>query len=271
MSPDRSLPDRPTHVNLRLEGKLAVITGGSKGIGLACARAFLDEGARVALLSRDPANLASARASLGRDVFTRAVDLADAAAAKLAFAEVSAAQGPIDVLINSAGAARRHPPLELDAAAWRQAIDAKFFPAINAMDAVLPAMAARGTGAVVNIIGVGGKVADPFHIAGGAANAALMLATTGLAVAYAPRGVRINGINPGMTRTGRVKDRLEVEARTSGGSPEDLLRKAESRIPAGRMATPEEVAQVALFLASEQASYIFGAVLPMDGATHPVI
>jgi NAD(P)-dependent dehydrogenase (short-subunit alcohol dehydrogenase family) len=258
-------------MNLRLEGKLAVITGGSKGIGLACARAFLEEGARVALLSRDPANLASARASLGRDVFTRAVDLADAEAAKRAFAEVSSDLGPVDVLVNSAGAARRHPPLELDAAAWRQAIDAKFFPTVNAMDAVLPGMAARGSGAVVNIIGVGGKVADPFHIAGGAANAALMLATKGLAVAYAPRGVRINGINPGMTKTGRVKDRLDVEARTSGCTQEQLLRKAESRIPAGRMATPEEVAQAALFLASGQAGYIFGVVLPMDGAANPVI
>jgi NAD(P)-dependent dehydrogenase (short-subunit alcohol dehydrogenase family) len=258
-------------MNLGLKGTLAVITGGSKGIGLACARAVLAEGARVALLSRDPANLSSARADLLGDAFTRAVDLADPAAARQAFAEVAAALGPVDVLVNSAGAARRHPPLELDAAAWRQAIDAKFFPTINAMDAVLPAMAARGSGVVVNIIGVGGKVADPFHIAGGAANAALMLATKGLAAAYAPRGVRINGINPGMTKTGRVKDRLDVEARTSGCSQEELLGKAESKIPAGRMATPEEVAQVALFLASDQASYVFGAVLPMDGAAHPVI
>jgi NAD(P)-dependent dehydrogenase (short-subunit alcohol dehydrogenase family) len=256
---------------LNLEGKVTVVTGGSKGIGLACARAFLEEGARVAVVSRDPANLASARDSLGREVLTVAADLSDAAAARRAFAEVAGVLGPVDVLVNCAGAARRHAPFELDAAAWRQAIDSKFFPSINAMDAVLPAMAARGTGAVVNIIGVGGKFADPFHIAGGAANAALMLATTGLAAAYAPRGVRINGINPGMTRTGRVTDRMEVEARASGGDPGELLKRAESRIPAGRMAAPEEVARVALFLASDRASYVFGAILPLDGAAHPVI
>jgi NAD(P)-dependent dehydrogenase (short-subunit alcohol dehydrogenase family) len=161
--------------------------------------------------------------------------------------------------------------MELDSAAWKQAIDAKFFPTINAMDAVLPAMAERGSGAIVNIIGVGGKMADVFHIAGGAANAALMLATTGLAAAYAPRGVRINAINPGLTRTGRVTDRLEVEARSSGASQEEVLKRAVSKIPAGRMATPEEIAHVALFLASSQASYVSGVVLPLDGVSHPAI
>ena len=160
-------------------------------------------------MSREAGNLASARSSLGGDVITRSVDLSDSVAAKEAFAWAADEFGSVDILINSAGAARRHPPFELDSAAWKQAIDAKFFPSINSMDAVLPAMAARGTGAIVNIIGVGGKVADAFHIAGGAANAALMLASTGLAAAYAPRGVRINAINPGLTLTGRVADRLE--------------------------------------------------------------
>ena len=258
-------------MDLQLRDKRVVITGGSKGIGLACARAFLDEGARVALMSRDPGNLASARASLGQDVRTYAVDLSDPAAAGRAFLAIVDLLGAVDVLINSAGAARRHPPMELDSAAWKQAIDAKFFPTINAMDAVLPAMAARGSGAIVNIIGVGGKMADVFHIAGGAANAALMLATTGLAAAYAPRGVRINAINPGLTRTGRVTDRLEVEARSSGASQEEVLKRAVSKIPAGRMATPEEIAHVALFLASSQASYVSGVVLPLDGVSHPAI
>jgi NAD(P)-dependent dehydrogenase (short-subunit alcohol dehydrogenase family) len=114
-------------------------------------------------------------------------------------------------------------------------------------------------------------MADVFHIAGGAANAALMLATTGLAAAYAPRGVRINAINPGLTRTGRVTDRLEVEARSSGASQEEVLKRAVSKIPAGRMATPEEIAHVALFLASSQASYVSGVVLPLDGVSHPAI
>ena len=99
----------------------------------------------------------------------------------------------------------------------------------------------------------------------------LMLATTGLAAAYAPRGVRINGINPGMTKTGRVEDRLEVEARARGLALEDVRARARDKIPAGRMAEPEEIAQVALFLASPLSSYVTGAIIPMDGGSHPVI
>jgi NAD(P)-dependent dehydrogenase (short-subunit alcohol dehydrogenase family) len=258
-------------MNLQLSGRTVIITGGSKGIGLACARAFLLEGARVALFSRDPANLESARAALGSDVFTHAVDLSNAASAEQAFEAVETALGPVDVLVNSAGSARRHAPGELNAAAWKQAMDGKFFTYVHAMDAVLPGMAARRSGAIVNIIGIGGRVADSFHLAGGAANAALMLATTGLAAAYAPRGVRINGINPGMTRTGRVEDRLEVEARARGLAPEDVRAMARDKIPAGRMAEPEEIAQVALFLASPLSSYVTGAIIPMDGGSHPVI
>ena len=258
-------------MDLQLKGKVAVIAGGSKGIGLACARAFLAEGARVALLSRDAANLAAAGSILGAEVFTHAVDLTDPAAAVRAFAAVTAALGPVDVLFNSAGAARRHAPHELDSAAWRQAMDSKFFTCIHAMDAVLPSMAARGSGAVVNIIGVGGKVASPVHIAGGSANAALMLATTGLAAAYAPKGVRINGINPGLTLTGRVEERIAAESRMSGASAREVRARMEEGIPLGRFARPEEIAQVALFLASPCASYVMGAIVPMDGASNPVI
>ena len=258
-------------MNLDLAGKIVAITGGSKGIGLACARAFLREGAKVALLSRSPENLADARKSLEADVFSYAVDLSDASAADKAFQAVEKELGPIDILVNSAGAAKRHAPGELNAVAWRQAMDGKFFTTIHAMDAVLPGMAARGAGTIVNVIGIGGKVADRFHLAGGSANAALMLATTGLAAAYASKGIRINGINPGLTRTGRVKDRIALEARVTGRSAGELLAEAESKIPVGRMAEPEEIAQLALILASSQTRYVVGAIVPMDGSVNPVI
>ncbi len=111
--------------------------------------------------------------------------------------EVERDIGAIDVLVNSAGAARRSAPADLDAAAWHAAMDAKYFSYIHPLDAVLKRMAARGRGAVVNIIGSGGKVANPVHLPGGAANAALMLASTGLAAAFAPKGIRVNAINPG--------------------------------------------------------------------------
>jgi NAD(P)-dependent dehydrogenase (short-subunit alcohol dehydrogenase family) len=124
--------------------------------------------------------------------------------------------------------------------------------------------------AIVNIIGAGGKVASPVHLPGGAANAALMLATAGLAAAFAPKGIRINGINPGATLTGRLQEGLSVEARMSGLSEDQLLKRMQGKIPLGRLGTPEEVARVALFLASDAASYVTGAIVPMDGGANPV-
>jgi NAD(P)-dependent dehydrogenase (short-subunit alcohol dehydrogenase family) len=132
-------------------------------------------------------------------------------------------------------------------------------------------MAARGRGAVVNVIGMGGKVGNPVHLPGGAANAALMLATVGLAAAFGPKGIRVNAINPGGTLTGRVQEGLAVEAKVTGLSPAELLKRNEAKIPLGRLGTPEEVARVALFLASDQASYVTGAIVPMDGGASSVI
>jgi NAD(P)-dependent dehydrogenase (short-subunit alcohol dehydrogenase family) len=177
----------------------------------------------------------------------------------------------VDVLVNSAGAAKRTPPDELDARAWRAAMDAKFFTYIHPTDVVVKRMAARGRGAIVNVIGSGGRVASPVHLPGGAANAALMLATVGLAAAYGPKGVRVNGINPGQTLTGRVQEALALESRMTGLGVDELRRRAEARIPLGRLGTPEEVAQVALFLASDRASYVTGALVPLDGGAAPVL
>jgi NAD(P)-dependent dehydrogenase (short-subunit alcohol dehydrogenase family) len=132
-------------------------------------------------------------------------------------------------------------------------------------------MAARGRGSIVNIVGAGGKTANPVHLPGGAANAALMLATVGLAAAYGPKGIRINAINPGGTLTGRVQEGLNAEARMSGLAAEEILARQQARIPLQRLATPEEIAEVTLFLASSHASYVTGAIIPMDGGASSVI
>jgi len=173
--------------------------------------------------------------------------------------------------VNSAGAARRYPPAELSAQAWHAAMDAKFFSYIHPLDIVVKRMAERGRGAVVNIIGMGGKTASPVHLPGGAANSALMLATAGLAVAYGPQGVRINAINPGGTLTDRVQEGLAAEARMSGLAADDILARQQAGIPLRRLGTPEEIAQVVLFLASSKASYVTGAIIPMDGGASAVI
>jgi NAD(P)-dependent dehydrogenase (short-subunit alcohol dehydrogenase family) len=261
-------------MDLRLGGRVVIVTGASKGIGFACAEAFAAEGAKVALVSRSQANLDSALARFPRrDIVPIAIqaDMTSAAAAAEMVSAVEAQLGEVDVLINSAGAARRHAPLDLNAQAWHDAMDAKFFSYIHPTDAVLKRMVARGRGTIVNIIGAGGKIASPTHLAGGAANAALMLATVGLASAFGPRGIRVNGINPGATLTGRVQEGLKAESRMTGLDQAELLARNESRLPLKRYGTPEEIARVALFLASDQASYVTGAIVTMDGGASAVI
>lgn len=261
-------------MDLGLQGKAVLVTGGSKGIGLACARAFLAEGARVAIASRSKVNLVAAERQLkseGHEVARVAGDLIDPAAARRMVAEAEQAVGPIEVLVNSAGAAKRTPPQELTPETWRAAMDAKYFTYVHAIDAVIKGMAARGRGAIVNVIGVGGKVASPTHLPGGAANAALMLVTAGLAAAYGRHGVRVNAVNPGATLTDRLKQGLEADAKLDGITVEEALARATARVPLGRLARPEEIADAVLFLASERASYVTGAMLAMDGAVHPIV
>lgn len=255
-------------VELELSGRTVVVTGASKGIGLACAIAFAREGARVIGLARDPAHLDAAQRKLGSCGLTMAVltvDLQDSRATAEVIERIECDHAPIDVLLNCAGAARRTPPDELDADALHAAMQAKYFSYMHAIDAVIRRMAVRGSGSIVNVIGQGGRQANPQHIGGGSANAALMLATVGYANAYAAMGVRVNAINPGVTRTGRVDQSLDAAVRASGKTREELLASQLAGIPMGRMAEPEEIADVAVFLASARASYVTGAIIPMDG------
>ncbi len=261
-------------MDLGLKDKVVLVTGGSKGIGLACARAFLTEGARVAIISRSPANLDAALRDLSsplEKVIAFPCDLTVRNAAKTMIDDVEQRLGPVEVVVNSAGAAKRYVPENLDADAWHAAMEAKYFTYIHVMDAALPAMVKRGKGVIVNIIGMGGKVAAPVHLPGGAANSALMLATVGLANVYGPKGVRINAINPGPTLTARARERLELEAKARGLSEKEVLAENEAKIPLRRYAAPEDIANLTVFLASDKAGYITGALIPMDGGSNPVL
>ena len=257
-------------MHLGLHGKHVLITGGSKGLGLACARVFVAEGARPTLVARTPDRLAAAALELG-GVATVAADLTDADSAASMVDEVESRIGPVDILVNSAGAARRSPPDDLMPAHWRAAMDAKFFSYINVIDPLIKRMAVRGHGVIVNIIGQGGKIPSPFHLPGGSANAALMLASAGLASAYAARGVRVVGVNPGTVNTDRVAEGLAAEARSTGITPAEALQRALQRQPTGRFAEPEEIARIVVFAASEHGRHLSGANISADGGNAPAV
>ncbi len=270
-------------MNLELDNKHVLITGGSKGIGLACARGFLAEGARVTLVSRNMETLLAAQATLIAElgdagatavpsrVNVIAADLRDAVDAQRAVDVIERDFGPVDVLVNSAGAAKRTPAAELTAASWHDAMQAKFFTYIHVINPLIKKMGERGRGAVVNVIGSGGKVAAVTHLAGGSANAALMLASAGFAAAYAGKGVRVNAVNPGLTLTERLHEGMQAEARQQGISLEEALTRAKATRPLGRIAEPSEIADTVVYLASNRASYITGAVVAMDGAVTPMV
>lgn len=257
-------------MNLGHEGKRVLITGGSKGIGLACALGFAAEGAKIAICSRSQQNLDQALKRLPGTLGV-AADCSSADAAQAMVERVEAELGPIDILVNSAGAARRAQPKDLTPALWRAAMDAKYFSTINVLDPVIKRMAQRGSGVIVNIIGTGGKMASPVHLAGGAANAALMLATAGLGTTYAPSGVRVVGISPALTETDRVLEGLAVDAAAGNITIEAARARSIEKIPLGRMATPEDIANSVLFLASDRAGYITGTTIAVDGGLHPTV
>ena len=261
-------------MDLELTGKHVLITGGSRGIGLACAQAFGAEGARVSIVSR---RAESVRAALD-DLKARGIacagydaDLTKADDARRMVEAAEMALGPVDVLVNSAGAARRTPFAELQAQDWHDAMDNKFFTYIHVITPVVAGMGKRGRGTIVNVIGAGGKMATTTHLAGGAANAALMLATAGLAAAWAPQGVRVNAVNPGLTLTDRMAEGFAAEARQQGVTVEEAQARAEKRLPMGRICKPQEIADAVVWLASARASYVNGAILAMDGAVAPIV
>jgi NAD(P)-dependent dehydrogenase (short-subunit alcohol dehydrogenase family) len=271
-----SISSEKNTMDLHLSDKHILITGGSKGIGLACAQGFLAEGARVSLVSRDSAHLEAARAQLqatfpAERIHTVAANLRDASAALAALDSAEAAFGPVDVLVNSAGAAKRTPAPELTPEAFADAMQAKYFTTIHMITPCIQRMAARGQGAVVNVVGNGGKVASPIHLPGGAANAALMLVSAGFAAAYGAQGIRVNAVNPGLTLTGRLQEGMAADARLKGIGTEEAMAQAVAKIPLGRMAEPEEIANAVLFLASSKASYVTGICMSMDGALNPIV
>jgi len=251
-------------MDLGLKGKTVLITGASKGIGLACAKTFALEGCHLHLASRDPARLEAAKSEIAELADVRVtLHPADLSKGEVVKALVAAC-GPIDVLVNNAGAIPGGSVEAIDEARWREAWDLKVFGYINMTREVLPAMMQRGSGAIVNVIGLAGVKPSFDYICGAAGNAALIAFTKGAGAGSTGRGVRVIGVNPTATRTDRIINLTKSRAKTTLGDEsrwEELL----GNLPFGRLAEAQEVADVVVYCASSKASYLSGTVIDIDG------
>lgn len=256
-------------MELGLRGKTAVISGGSKGIGRAIAAALAAEGVDLVLAARGAQALEQTARELsdahGVRVEPYAADLSHAEAVAGLAAFAIQRLGQVDILVNNAGAIPAGTLESLDDDTWLHAYDLKLWGYIRLTRALAPAMRARRSGAILNIIGNAGRQPSAAYIAGGPANAALMNFTKGLAAALGPDGVRVNAINPGPIRTERMRAMAEQRAAASGRTLAEEEAGSARGVPLGRTGTPEEVANVAVFLVSDAASYVHGAIVPVEG------
>ena len=251
-------------MDLELHGRRVLVTGGSQGIGLAVVRGFLREGAAVTIVSRDRARSDAAVTMLladpGGKVERRIVDLAERGTAAALADECR----DTDILVNNAGAIPVGDLFSVDETRWREAWDLKVFGYINLMRAMYGHMRGKAPKVIVNVLGLGGERPQWNYACGNAANTALAGVTKSLGGRSIDDGIRVVGVNPGGVETERMVAIQKARAARELGD-EARWRDYYADKPLHRAATPDEVANVILFLASARASWVSGAVVPVDG------
>lgn len=255
-------------MDLELRGKTVLITGASKGLGLACAHGFAAEGASVHIAARSQAALEAAAADIRKkhkaEVTVHAVDLGVTENA------VALGQkcGDVDVLVNNAGAIPQGTLRQLSDEKWRQAWDLKVFGYFNLTREIYRRMCERGSGVIVNVIGAAGENHRASYIAGTTGNASLIAFTRALGGESVDHGVRVVGVNPGRILTERQADHIQDRAEKELGDRgrwKEILAKMSEKLPFKRTGNPSEVSDLVCYLASARASYVSGTVVTIDG------
>lgn len=243
-----------------LKGKVAVITGGTRGIGYATVRTYLENGAKVALFGSRQETVDKALEELKSEnasweVIGLCPSLTDYAAVEKAMNEVKAHFGKIDILVNNAGVSARESLYEYDPAAFQKTMDINVTAVFNTSRAVAPIMKAEGGGSILNTSSMVSRHGQPAGVAYPTSKFAVNGITISLARELAKDNIRVNAVAPGVTRTDMVS-----------ALPKEMQERISAGIPIGRMCEPQDIANAFLFLASDLANYITGAVLPVDGA-----
>jgi len=242
----------------RLEGKTAIVTGSTKGIGLGIAKAYVREGARVVVNSRSAEDCASVARGLGPAAVAVAADLSRSdEVRRLASESIAALGGTVDILVNNAGQPRVAPSESLSEADYRYTLDLNMNGCFVLTQEIVHGMLAAGSGAVIHVSSMNGTVPFPERLAYCVSKAGLNMMTKVMAIEWASRGVRVNAIAPGYVQT-------EFITMLTARGILDAAKLAR-RTPMGRIGTPEEIGEVAVFLASPAASFITGEILTVDG------
>jgi 3-oxoacyl-[acyl-carrier protein] reductase len=254
-------------MDLQLRGKKVLITGASKGIGLACAQGFAAEGAIVHIASRSEKALQAAADAIARQyktqVFIHAMDLGKTENA-VALGETC---GDVDILVNNAGAIPSGGLLDVTDDKWRHAWDLKVFGYINLTREVYKQMRERKAGVIVNVIGVAGERHRSNYIAGTTGNAGLMAFTRALGAESVDHGIRVVGVNPGRIETERQIDHFKEQALRELGDEsrwKELSAKVAETLPFKRAGRPDEVSDLVVYLSSARASYMSGTIVTID-------
>lgn len=250
-------------LDLGLEGKVALITGGSDGLGRAAAARLVAEGARVAICGRRGPHLEAAAAELretaGGEVLAVSADVTRAEDCARFVDEAAGAFGGVDILLNNAGTSAARGLEELDDDAWQADIDLKLMAAVRLCRAVIPIMRERGGGAIVNTTIVGGKAPAARALPTSVTRAAGINLTKSLANEYASANIRVNTICLGLIKS------AQWERRAGNRPVEELYREIAKRVPLGRVGEAEEYADLVAFLVSERARFITGTAINLDG------
>lgn len=251
-------------MELGLQGKTALVTGASKGIGLGVAEALAAEGCHVHLVARSAQALDEAARGIASRYQVRAAAHAMDLSASDGIAALLDDIGTPDLLVNNAGAIPGGDIEAVDEATWRSAWDLKVFGYINLARACYARMRERGSGVIVNVTGLAADKTDVNYIAGTTGNAGLNAFTKALGSFSLEDGIRVLAVSPGATETDRLVTLMKTRAKTEFGD-ESRWRELTSALPMGRAASVEEVANVVVFAASERASYLSGIVINVDG------